>query len=35
MVKSLLHRAAENGHKEVVELLLAKGAHIESIDNHG
>jgi hypothetical protein len=30
-----LHLAAQEGHKDVVELLLAKGADINAEDNHG
>ena len=30
-----LHRAADNGHEEVVEVLLAKGASVNAVDKVG
>ena len=30
-----LHEAAENGHADVVELLLAHGAHAAAANDHG
>ena len=33
--RSALHQAAENGHKEIVEMLLAKGADINATDKYG
>ena len=31
----LLHNAARNGHKEIVELLIAKGADVDAKDEDG
>ena len=33
--KTPLHHAASDGHAEMVELLLERGAHINARDNYG
>ena len=32
-MKTPLHNAAENGHLKIVEMLLSKGAKLDSRDN--
>jgi hypothetical protein len=34
-IKQFLHRAAYHGHKEIVELLIAKGADVNAKDDDG